>query len=56
MVKAKIDWCSSPELVIDAAPGERVNLRVHAAGLFYEKLMNQVFRPSRFLALDPARA
>ncbi len=49
VVKAKIDWCSSPELVIEAAPGERVLLEVRAAGLYYEKMFNQMFRPGRFL-------
>ncbi|WP_436532589.1 hypothetical protein [Actinoplanes sp. HUAS TT8] len=53
VVKAKIDWCSSPEFVIEAAPGQRVLLEVRADGLFYEKMFNQVFRPGRFLALNP---
>lgn len=53
VIKAKIDWCSSEEFVIEAAPGQRVLLEVRAAGLFYEKLINQIFRPGKFLELVP---
>ena len=56
LIKAKIDWCASPELIIDAAPGQRVFLEVRSAGLFHEKLFNQLFRPGRFLALAPVQA
>lgn len=56
VIKAKIDWCSSQELVIDAVPGQRIVLDVRAAGLYHEKLFNQIFRPSHFLALSPIQA
>jgi hypothetical protein len=53
VLKAKIDWCGSRDLVLDVFPGQRVIIDVRAGGMFYEKLFNQIFRPGQFLALTP---
>jgi hypothetical protein len=51
-VRAKLDWCSSPELVVELGPGEQAYLTVATAGSYYTMLANQIFRPGKYLALD----
>jgi hypothetical protein len=53
-VKAKLDWCSSPEVVINVVAGQPSNLAVETVGPIYAMLANQLFRPSRYLALVSA--
>jgi len=53
-VKAKLDWCSSPEVLINAVPGHVPALTVGTVGPYFNMLANQLFRPSQYLALAPA--
>jgi len=55
-VKARLDWCSSPEVVVNIVAGQRAILTVATVGGTYAMLANQLFRPSRYLALDPIYA
>ena len=53
-VKAKLDWCSSPEVTVDVAPGRPSGLTVGTFGSVRKMLMNQLFYPSKYLTLDHA--
>ena len=55
-VKARLDWCSSPEVVVNVTAGQRAALAVGTVGPVYNMLANQLFRPNRYLALDPVSA
>jgi hypothetical protein len=54
-IKAKIDWCSSPELIVTVGPGQRAALAVGTSGSILSMLANQIFAPHKYLALTPAQ-
>ncbi|MCU7726955.1 hypothetical protein ODJ79_24780 [Actinoplanes sp. KI2] len=55
-IKVKIDWCSSPELIVNIGPGQRAFLDVRRGGATAAAAWNQLFQPHRFLALTAAQS
>jgi hypothetical protein len=55
-LRLKIDWCSSPEPMIEAQEGEIRNLVCRPAGNIVAALFNVVFRRGSYIDLAPATA
>jgi len=50
-VRSKMDWCTSPELIIDVAPGETVAIDCGAQS-FWPALIVMIIRPGSVFTLS----
>lgn len=49
-VRASVDWTGSPAVIVDAQPGEQIQLLVEPAGSAFSALF-QIFKPMSYLKL-----